>query len=248
MGLRIANRRFAPSVLGVILTLIGVSVFVRLGVWQLHRADEKRALIAQFEAGERTTVELTSENATTQPRYQHVHARGHYESARQILLDNMPSASGRAGFRVVTPFVLDAGGTVLVDRGWIPLGANRRALPNVEVGESSRAVAGRFADLPRPGITLAEPSIDDAAPWPRVMNFPQHATLEHALGQTLVAGLVLLDPDQPDGYERAWQLTHESFSPERHVAYAVQWFGLAVAAVVIFVLLSLRKEPSNERA
>ena len=245
MGLRIANRRFAPTLFAVVLTAIGVSVFVRLGMWQLDRAEQKRELIAEFKAGERTTVELTNGNATSQPRYQHVHARGHYEAARQILLDNMPSAAtGRAGFRVITPFRIDGGGTVLVDRGWVPLGEHRTDLPTVEVAESSRSVAGRLAELPRPGISLGEPAIDATAPWPRVMNFPQHQTLERALGQTLLPGLILLDPDQPDGFERAWQQTHENLSPERHIGYAVQWFGFAAAAIIIFVILSLRKESS----
>jgi surfeit locus 1 family protein len=247
VGLRIANRRFAPSMLGVVLALIGLSVFIRLGVWQLHRADEKRALIAQYEAGARSTLELTSENARTLPRYQHVHARGHYESTHQILLDNMPSKDGRAGFRVVTPFVLEDGAAVLVDRGWLPLGATRSALPNIDVDESPCAIAGRLAELPRAGIKLAAVAIDPSASWPRVMNFPDQATVARALGRELTPGLVLLDEDQPNGYERAWQQTHVSFGPERHIAYAVQWFALALAVAIVFLIMSLRTEPSNER-
>jgi surfeit locus 1 family protein len=247
VGLRIANRRFSPSVLGVVLTLIGVSLFVRLGVWQLHRADEKRALIAQYTAGAEHLVEISADNASSLPRYQHVHALGHYDSAHQILLDNMPSQSGRAGFRVVTPFVLESGAMLLVDRGWMPLGVTRQDVPQVAVSDNARAIAGRFDELPRAGIELAQPNVDQTAPWPRIMNFPQHEVIERALGRNVVRGLVLLDPDQADGYEREWQQIHLSFGPERHIAYAVQWFGLAAAALIMFLILSFRRDSPDER-
>lgn len=247
MGLRIANRRFAPSVLAVVLTLIGLSLFVRLGVWQLHRADEKRALIEQYAAGAERLVDIDASNAASLPRYQHVRARGHFESAHQVLLDNMPSQSGRAGYRVVTPFTLESGATLLVDRGWIPLGATRSDVSDVSVPEGAREITGRLDGLPRAGIELAEQTFDSATPWPRVMNFPQHAALEHALDQKLISGLVLLDADQPDGFERAWQQIHASFGPERHIAYAVQWFGLATAVLIVFLILSFRREQPDER-
>ena len=233
--------------LGVVLTLIGLSLFIRLGVWQLHRADEKRALIAQYTAGAARLMEISADNAASLPRYQHVRARGHYDSSHQVLLDNMPSQSGRAGFRVVTPFVLDSGATLLVDRGWIPLGVTRQDVPQIAVDQSVREIAGRFDELPRAGIELAPPIVDQAAPWPRIMNFPQHEVIEQALERNVVRGLVLLDPDQSDGYEREWQQVHLSFGPERHIAYAVQWFGLAAAALIVFLILSFRRDSPHER-
>jgi cytochrome oxidase assembly protein ShyY1 len=73
-----------------------------------------------------------------------------------------------------------------------------------------------------------------------VLNFPQQADLERALGEPVEARIVLLDPAQPDGYERAWRPAMQ-FGPERHYGYAVQWFAFAVVALVIFISLSLRR-------
>ncbi len=236
--MRIANRNFAPTLFAVAITVAAVAIFVRLAFWQLDRASEKDALQAQYAAGRRSVVELTSANAATLTQFQRVRARGHYDSAHQILLDSMPSAMGQPGYRVVTPFELEQGGWVLVDRGWHRPGATRSDLPNVPVGEAARTVAGQLTVLPRPGVRLA--AGPDGSNWPRVMNYPEHASVESALERKVLPGLVLLDADQPDGFERVWQARTDMGS-DRHLGYAVQWFGFAIAAAVLFVVLGFRR-------
>ena len=188
LSLRFANRRFSPTMFGSLLTMVGVALFSLLGVWQLDRAEEKRALLAQFAAGQQSTVAVTAESASSLPRYQHVQARGRYDPQHQILLDNMPSESGRAGYRVLTPLALEAGGWLLVDRGWIAPGATRDALPSIAVGAELRSIVGRLDRLPEPGMRLGEDSADPGAGWPRVLNFPQHEQLERVLHRSLARG------------------------------------------------------------
>ena len=189
------------------------------------RAAEKDALQAKYAAGQRTVVELTAANAAGLTQYQRVTARGHYDSAHQILLDSMPSAMGQPGYRVVTPFELEDGGWLLVDRGWRRPGATRSDIPDVAVGEAARTVAGQLSVLPQPGVRLSGAG-EHGNDWPRVMNYPQQASVEKALERKVLPGLVLLDRDQPDGYERAWQ-ARTDLGSERHLSYAVQWFGFA---------------------
>lgn len=237
--MRIANRNFSPTLFAVVLTIAAVLLFVRLAFWQLSRAAEKDALQAKYAAGQRSVVELTEGNAATLAQYQRVRARGHYVSAHQILLDSMPSAMGQPGYRVVTPFELEQGGWLLVDRGWHRPGATRSDLPEVAVGENARTVTGQLSVLPRPGVRLAAtPGGSDK--WPRVLNYPEQATVEQALGRKVLPGLVLLDADQPDGFERVWQARIDTGS-ERHLSYAVQWFGFAIAAIALFVVLGFRR-------
>jgi len=100
-------------------------------------------------------------------------------------------------------------------------------------------VSGQLSVVPRPGVRLAAaPSGDDR--WPRVLNYPEQATIERALDRKVLPGLVLLDADQPDGYERAWQARTDMGS-ERHLSYAVQWFGFAIAAIALFIVLGFRR-------
>ena len=170
--------------------------------------------------------------------------RGHYDSPRQILLDNMYSAQGRPGYRVLTPLRLDDGAWVLVDRGWVAPGATRAQLPDVSVGESARTVVGRLDHAPRPGMRMG----DDAqlgAGWPRVLHYPTPAQLERVLERPLAARIVVLDPDQPDGYERTSRpLAH--VDPGKHIGYAVQWFAFALVAVVIYVFTSRRPKDATQ--
>jgi surfeit locus 1 family protein len=230
----------------VVLTAAGMALFARLGFWQLDRAEQKQELLSQYEAGQRTQTEITSENAGSLARYQRVSVTGRYDPEHQILLDNMPSHAGRPGFRVLTPMHSPAG-WLLVDRGWLPLGATRAELPNVSVADGERNITGMMDALPRAGLQLESVPIAADTPWPRVLSFPTQADLEQQLGHALIPGVLLLDPSHPDGYERIWE-AHLGFKPERHIGYAVQWFALAAAAAIIFVLMGFRtKKATDER-
>jgi surfeit locus 1 family protein len=241
MRVRIGNRAFTMRPLGVLLTLAVLAACVALGSWQLRRAHEKQALLAAFAAGTQDTVDLAGVDVDGLPRYQHVRSRGHYVPERQILIDNMPSSVGVAGYRVLTPFRRDDGrGLLLVDRGWVPLGASRQVLPDVAVDAESRVIHGRLDTLPVPGVRIGEPAVAGDRSWPRVLLFPEPADVEHALGAHVAARIVLLDADLPDGYERQWRPAI-GFGPERHFGYALQWFALAATALVAFVAMSLRR-------
>jgi len=238
-----ANRRLAPTVLATALTLMVIAGFSRLGFWQLHSAAEKRSLMAQHALSQQSTVDLTPANTGALPRYQRVRLHGRYDSRHQILLDNMPSNNpahpGRPGYRVLTPFALEQGGWLLVDRGWLAPGPTRAMVPAVDVGTMPRELTGQLDHLPRAGMQLDQSSITAEGPWPRILNFPQPATLERVLARPLLPGVVLLDPQAADGYERVWELRF-SVGPARHLAYAVQWFALAAAALCIYLVLIYR--------
>lgn len=242
MSLRIANREFAPRAWTVLLTGVAMAVFISLGSWQLERGREKEGLVQAFQQGKQSSVELAEGVALDDlPRYQHVRATGSYEPGRQVLLDNMPSQAGKPGYRVLTPLRRTGSDRLLlVDRGWVPLGASRATLPDVAVAADVRAVWGRLDSLPAPGVRVGEAGTPGDANWPRVLNFPQQADLERALGNPVESRILLLDPAATDGFERAWRPAMR-FGPERHYGYAVQWFAFAIVALVIFIALNLRR-------
>ena len=213
-------------------------LFAALGVWQLGRAGQKRALASDF-AASGPAIDWRQLPADA-PRYQRVSLRGHYDPAHQFLLDNR-SHDSVAGVEALTPLVLDDGSAVIVNRGWLPFGATRQDLPAVPVDGDKRTVVGRIDELPRPGIWLKAPV---ATGWPRLVQYPRMEELEAALGRELASRQVLLDPAVPDGYVRAWAVP--GTTADRHLGYAVQWFAFAALAGAIWVVLSFRKpgEPS----
>jgi surfeit locus 1 family protein len=244
-----ANRRFRPKLVPSLIVLALVPGLMSLGFWQLRRAEEKRVLMAQFTMGAITAQDLTASNIKDLPPLQTVIVRGRYDSAHQVLLDNMPEQSTSqgtlTGYHVLTPLVADGGHITLIDRGWLPLGATRAQLPVVDVAEQSRVIRGRLTDLPRAGIPLGNSTSNDV--WPKVMNFPTYDELRSLFGEQLLSKMVLLDPAEPDGLQRNWSKRYSfgEFGPERHIAYAVQWFGLAATLAVLYLVSQFRK-PSDD--
>ena len=237
-----ANREFVPRLWAALLTVAVLSVAVTAGWWQVGRAREKQAMIESFQRGTQSSVELEGDVTVSElPRYQHVRAAGRYEPERQILIDNMPSQVGRPGFRVLTPFRrVGNERLLLVDRGWVPLGATRQDLPPVFVSPEFRAVSGRLDTLPAPGVRVGDAGVAGDTSWPRVLNFPQQQDIEKVLGASVEARIILLDPAAPK--QRVRNTTGPGPArPERHLAYAIQWFVLALVALIIFIALSLRR-------
>ncbi len=233
---RKGRRTFRVSPWLTVLTAVACALFVSLGRWQLDRAEQKRVLFEGFASGA-GSVQALPLSFEPVARYQRVSVSGRYDGARQFLLDNM-SHDGQPGFQVLTPLVLDDGRVVIVNRGFVAFGtASRNERPPIEVGGGQRRVAGRADSLPRPAVELEAAA---SAGWPRVVSFPRSADLAAALGATVHPQVLLLDAGEPEGFLRAW--TAPGLPPDRHIGYAVQWFGFAAAVAVIWLVLGFRRE------
>lgn len=215
------------------------ALFAWLAAWQLERAAVSRATLAQFDGGAAEPVLEALPNALGEAeRFRRVEVRGEYEAELQLLLDNMLH-DGVAGYHVLTPLrVHGFAERVLVNRGWVPAGSDRRVLPDVSVGAGARTLAGRVERLPRPGLRLGADS-DGAGAGPAVvLQYPTAETLASRLGRPVFDYQLLLDPAAPDGYVRAWRAP--VIAPERHLAYAGQWGALAVGAAAAALVIGFR--------
>jgi len=75
-----------------------------------------------------------------------------------------------------------------------------------------------------------------------VAAYPTRAEVAQLLKESSwvsAADLILLDAGEPDGYVRNW--APPGFPPMRHIGYAVQWFGLALALGVIYLVTNFRR-------
>jgi surfeit locus 1 family protein len=238
--MKLGSRIFSPRPFTTILALVLIVSLVSLGRWQLRRAGEKQLLYDAFDRGADAT-RMVERQTPPLARYQHVTARGSYDASRQVLIDNMSDAHGHAGYYVITPFALTTGGWLLVNRGWVPVGASRATLPAVDVAGDLRQIRGRADHLPTPGIQLGQRAAP-RPPFPVVADFPSRAEIGRLMPDAAwapAADVVLLDAAEPDGYGRDWQ--PPGFPPLRNIAYAVQWFGLALALAVIYLVTNLHR-------
>jgi len=220
----------------ILALLLFGALFSSLGAWQLRRAEASRATFASFDAGaaEAPLTVLPNGLDNTQ-RFRRIEVGGDYVPEPQLLLDNMLH-DGEAGYHVITGLrVAGRRELVLVNRGWVPVGTDRRALPDVAVDTMPRRIVGRLERLPRPGMRLgaAEPVAADSAAI--VMQYPAAADVEQVLGQPVLDYQLLLDPAEVDGYVREWRAP--GMLPERHLSYAGQWFALAIGAVAAGVVI-----------
>ena len=237
---------FRPGRAATFATLLLLPLLLALGFWQLDRARQKTEWQAAFTARSGLPpVPLTEVNvADAAHRYRRVVASGRYDGAHQVLLDNQVRA-GQPGYHVLTPLRLDGGAAILVNRGWIALGASRQTLPVLATPTESVTVSGWLAPPANPGLRLGDAGGSDAR-WPRVTPYVEYERLAAILGYPLQPALILLEPAAPDGYERDWQPRFSGFGPERHHGYAAQWFALAAALVILYLAASARRSPPSE--
>ncbi len=228
--------RFRPPWWATLGTLLLGALFVGAGIWQLGRAEERRALLAAFDdgaSGAPLPAPLPGADLAVL-RYRTIVASGRYDSDHQVLLDAR-TRDGQAGYEVLTP-LHTAAGAILVNRGWLPADPDRSQLPDVTVDGGERTVHGLLDHLPR--AALERPG-EPISAWPRRLLYPDAAEIGAALGYPVSDYQVLLAPEEPDGLRRDWRPA--VMTPTQHLGYAVQWFALAVALGVIYVALNWRK-------
>lgn len=236
----LAHWRFRPPVWAVLTVIPACAFLLSLGWWQLQRGEAKAALQSRYaEAAGVTPVVLSGGSAAVSGTVQQAQARGHYLAGRQLLLDNQ-SYRRQPGYQVWTPLRLTDGALIVVNRGWIAGGGDRAAAPYLGAPPGEIEVRGLWRALPEPGLRLVAGACRKAETFPLIVNYPQAAELSCLLDEPVVAGELLLDPQAPGGYVRDWGASKD-FPPERHYAYAAQWFTFALTLFVIFIKLNLKR-------
>jgi cytochrome oxidase assembly protein ShyY1 len=141
--------------------LLLTPLMLSLGFWQLQRADEKAALAASFDArqlaGPRPLSTLW-EAQGDELAYAPVAFEGRFLPTQYLLLDNRIQG-GKFGYEVVGILVLEEGGSVLVNRGWIAGDASRQILPDVPVVHGKIEVRGHVYVSPGQPYLLGEQAL-----------------------------------------------------------------------------------------
>jgi cytochrome oxidase assembly protein ShyY1 len=224
-----------------LLAIVVIALFCRAGVWQLDRAKQKQAMLAESEKvlAERKPLPLSAAgDPARRTAYDWTAGEGRFASAPAVLLDNQ-SRADRAGIRVYRVFLPDAAPPLLVELGWLPLPGDRK-LPAIDNPAGPMRVAGLLAPPPSPGIAGSQAT--SQADGNLLAIGLDRTELADALKMPTLASRVLkLDPALKLGYARDLDILPNTLPPERHLGYAVQWFGLALAVLITALVLTLRK-------
>jgi surfeit locus 1 family protein len=234
------RRRVLVVLLGALL-LAGLTA--RLGVWQLDRAAQKRALqadiTAQSSAAPLPPDALPATAADAERlRHRRIRLQGRWLAEHTVYLDNR-QMHGRPGFFVLTPLRLPAGDAVVVQRGWVPRHFTERTqiapftTPGGEV-----TVSGRLAPWPS---WLAD--LGQEAPGPIRQNLDLAAFAAETrlalrpLAITELAAEPNVDGGSPDGLLRDWP--QPAVDVHKHYGYAAQWFALSALTAGLYVWFQL---------
>lgn len=222
-----------------LLVLLLLPVLLRLGFWQLAREVEKRELQALYEqrlGGEPVSIDSLDPQADLQ--YQPVSLQGSFDNERYFLLDNRIHR-GRVGFEAIVPFVTGKGQLVFVNRGWLPSTGDRDRLPLVEPVSGVLSLEGTVHVPLGDALILGESR--PGAGWPKLLQEADSAAALAALWDAdatlqVFPWTVRLAASSPAVLERNWTVVNTG--PEKHRAYAVQWFAMALALVLLYLYYS----------
>ncbi len=222
-------------------TLILVPLMVGLGFWQLQRAEDKALLAVSWEQRQSAPpapVQLLWDEPIKALAYRPVTVSGVYEPDRYFLLDNR-IYEGRFGYEVLGIVRLaESDRSVLVNRGWIAGDGARLELPMVPPVNGRVELVGHVYIAPGAPYMLAEQQLDDA--WPKVLQALEMEKILSALdgpaGAQLFPYSVRIAAGQPGALTVDWQVVN--VSPEKHRAYAVQWFTMAAVLLLFYLARS----------
>jgi surfeit locus 1 family protein len=219
--------------------LLAFILLLGLGTWQVQRLGWKERLIAQRHAAVTAApIALPTSLAAAQGlEYRHVAATGTFLNDRELFL-GATDEDGHAGYHVITPLKLADGDVLLVDRGFIP--ENRKAPASRAQGERTGTVTVtgliRLAPTAKPAWFLPANSVErNYWIWVDIPAMAKAARLEHVLPFYIDADATPNPGGLPIGGQTRLEL------PNNHLQYAITWYALAVALVVIYILFIRRR-------
>ena len=237
--LRLASLDFNPALWATLATAAGVALTIALGFWQLGRADTKQALQGRIdELAKQPPLAIgAGELKTEDVLLRRVEARGRFEPRHVVYLDNR-HYKHQPGYHVYMP--LHIAGTekvVLVNRGWIAAGAERNRVPQVKTAEGDVAVRG-IAVPPSERFLELSSKVAEGNVWQNMVleRYRQSTKLNV---QPMIIQQIELAGAPDDGLIRDWPPV--DLKRNTHLAYAVQWFALAAAIFITYLVLNVRR-------
>ncbi len=238
------QRSFKPNRKMTLLMLVVLPILCGLGFWQLSRMAEKEQIL-QHLLQQQQLQPVSLQELPEQPeqlRGRQVEITGEFDSERLILIDNRIMA-GRVGYEVLALFKTKTGSQKLwINRGWIAAGPSRQELPKIEPLPGQVTLIGEVY-LPYSAPILLGVNQAEGSGWPKVVQAAEVPMLSALWGAEIYPYQIRLLPAQPGLLQRPWT-TAVAITPEKHLGYAVQWFALAAALLLLYLYSCWIKEES----
>lgn len=225
---------------GVVAVLLAAG-FASLGFWQYGRADEKARWLEGYASALQAEPRPLAQLLSAPPPDVPLRTSGTVRlmPSPALLLDNQ-QREGRVGVRAYAlGQVHGASVPVLVELGWLPIGP-QRVLPEIVMPTEAQQIDGVLLPWPGQGLKLAE------NPWQRdaaavLLTYLDRDEIGDQTGTSPYDGVLQPAPSMSLGYVRDAGTLPNTLPPERHRGYAVQWWGLSLTVMVVYLILALRR-------
>ena len=219
----------------LIFAIIFVPITISLGIWQIERADEKKLIIANYDKL-LVSAPVELQKNQTLDNWQPVETTGIYQDL--VVYEDNAINSGKAGFKVYHLFQNSDGTLVFIHRGFVERNLIKNNLRVTDTPVGKRAIKGTtLFKQNNTFIKNVEESdsriIQEFSASVLIEKFP---ILKDRYLHPFLLNLDIRDADKYQSIEKPVNM-----SASKHIGYAIQWFGLC-AALIILTIYAYRKK------
>ncbi len=226
--------RFTPGWRMSLLAFLAILLLTRLGFWQLQRAAEKKHMLSDHREFAKQAPMLWQAGSKLPAQYQPVTVQGHF-LPKVLLLDNQ-HYQHQFGYHVISPFLLANRQVILVDRGWLAGDVTRQTLPEMDLPKGFIHLVGSVY-YPSEKNWLLGQLIEKERADLVVVELIDTQLIGQFLHKSVYPFIIRLGKQEANGYVREWAIV--AMPPQRHYAYALQWFAMALVILILFIALNI---------
>lgn len=230
---------FKPGKAMTLFVVFFLPLTLTLGMWQLNRAAEKNQVLTDLAD---QSDEVVTWDAGEPPAAGRAVSVCVTREGGEWFLDNR-THEGQAGYDVYLPARhCSTQQPLLLRLGWVGQADGRTSLPDLELPAPTgeEAIVGEMRPpSPEPWLTAPPEAMGDEQ-W-RIQSMQEVPDTDFG------AGTPIIQVTSPEGWRLRDTWDPVDMPPSRHIGYAVQWFGLATALVVCFLIWGIRRSADSQR-
>lgn len=220
----------------LIFAIIFVPITISLGFWQLDRAQEKKEIIANYDKL-LTSEPISLNTKSIYKNWQPATTMGRFKDI--VIFEDNAILSGRAGFKIYHLFENGDGSYVFVHRGFIERNMIKNNLPLIDTPKGKQSLKGSVL-IKQDNSFVQDIEESDA----RII---QEFNIERLINKFPILKDRYLHPflfnlDIRDKNKFLAIEKPVNMAASKHIGYAIQWFGLCIALIILTIYAYRRKD------
>ena len=219
----------------LIFAIIFVPITISLGLWQIERANEKKVIISNYDKLlVSTPIALQKEQPLE--NWQPIETVGAYQDL--VIYEDNAINSGKAGFKIYHLFQNGDGTFIFVHRGFIERNLIKNNLPRIDTPFRKKNIKGTalFKQNNTFVKNIEESDIRIIQEFNTSVLIERFPILKDRYLHPFLFNLDVRDADKFQPIEKPVNMT-----ATKHIGYAIQWFGLCAALIILTIYAYRRK-------